>query len=150
MVRPGSERGDDLRRAGRVAQAHREVAQPAFVTDAPDRRAGEALVEVALRPAEEFNHGRSIEPIARLEVRFIGRLRKPIPWADELAVVAAVDPVADERPQLFRDGALVLDREIRDAAARIELVRRDDPLRRADVDAAPASAAMLFARFVRG
>src|SRR6185295_5273739 len=52
------------------------------------------------------------------------------------AVVAAIDAVADQRPQLLGDGALVLDGEIRNAAPRIELVGSADRLRRANIDAA--------------
>src|SRR5438874_13643432 len=106
MIRPGSERAHDLGRAGRIAEAHGEVAQPALVADAPDRRAGEPLVELRLRPAEELHHRRAIKAVARLEIRLVGRLGKSVPWADELAVIAAVDPVADQRPQLHGDGAL--------------------------------------------
>src|SRR5437764_11125615 len=108
MIRPGSERGHDLGRARRIAEAHCQVAQPALVADAPDRRAGEPLVELGLRPAEELEHRGAIEPVARLEIRFIARLREPVPRADELAVVAAVDTITDQRPQLLRDRALVL------------------------------------------
>src|SRR6185295_13052773 len=64
-----------------------------------------------------------------------------VPRTDELAVVAAVHAVADKGAQLLRDRALVLDREVRDAAARIELVGAADRLRRAHVDAALAGAA---------
>jgi hypothetical protein len=45
---------------------------------------------------------------------------------------------------------VVLDREVGDAAARVELVGRDDRARRADVDAALAGAAMLADRRVAG
>ena len=45
--------------------------------------------------------------------------------------------------QLFGNRAAQLDRQIRDAAARVELVRRDDGLRGADVEARPARAAVL-------
>src|SRR5437763_1700882 len=110
MVRPGSQRSDDLRRAGRVAQPDGEVAQPALVADAPDRRARKPFVKLRLCPGEKLDHRGAIEAVARLEIRFSARLRKPVPWADELAVVAAVDAIADQRPQLLRDGALVLDR----------------------------------------
>src|SRR5207302_9319024 len=87
--------------------------------------------------------------MAWLELCFATWLREAVPRADKLAVVAAVDAVADQRPQLFGDRALMLDGEVRDAAACIELVRRDDRLRRTDVDAAAAGTAMLLDRRVR-
>ncbi len=46
-----------------------------------------------------------------------------VPRADGEAVVAAVDAVADSNAELVRDRAGMLDREVRDAAARIELER---------------------------
>src|SRR5690349_318157 len=109
MIRPGAERGHHRWRARRITQAHREVAQPPLVADAPDGRAAQALVEVFLRPREELDQRRAIQAIAHLEVFFRRWLRKAVPRADELAIVAAVDAVADERAQLFRNRALVLD-----------------------------------------
>src|SRR3546814_3743220 len=46
---------------------------------------------------------------------------EPGPGADGEAVVAAVDSVADGFAELVRDGPLMLDRKIGNAAARIEL-----------------------------
>ena len=70
------------------------------------------------------------------------RGRELVPRADELAVVAAVDAVADRGAEFDRDRAVRFDRQVRDAAARVERVRRDDRLRRADVDARAAAAAV--------
>src|SRR5438105_109846 len=148
MVRACTQRSDYFGRGGRVSQAHREVAQPPLVADAPDRRAAKALVELALSPGEELDQRRVVEPVPRLEILFAARLREAVPGAHQLAVVAAVHAVADERPQLFRDGALVLDGEVGDAATRIELVRPADRLRRTHVDAALAGSASIDFLFV--
>src|SRR5688500_13242835 len=146
MVLACTQRADYRRAAGRVAQPDGEVAQPALVADAPDRRAAQPLVELGLAPREQLDQRGLVQPIARFEVLFIAQLRKSIPRTHDLAVVAAVHPVADERAQLLRGGALVLDGEVRDAAPRIELVGRADRLRRADVDAALAAAAVIVLR----
>src|SRR6185503_543998 len=58
-----------------------------------------------------------------------------------LADVAAEDAGAERRPQIARDGAAVLDREIGDAAARVEQVRPDEGAGRAGVEACRACAA---------
>src|SRR4051812_11418842 len=142
MVQTGAQRLHHLGRRRRISQSDREVTQPALVADAPDRRAAQPLLELRLAPGEELDHRRAVEAVTHLEVRLRARLREAVPRADELAVVAAVDPVADQRPQLLRNGALVLDRQIGDAAAGVELVRGDDRLRRADVDAPLARAAV--------
>ena len=75
-----------------------------------------------------------------------GCARELVPRADRQAVVAAIDAVADQRPQRNRDHPLVLDRQIRDAAPRIELVGRRERRGRAGVEAAPAGAAMVGLR----
>ncbi len=59
------------------------------------------------------------------------RARELVPRADREAVVAAVDAVADRGAKLDRDRPRVLDRQVRDAAARVELVRRGEGVRRA-------------------
>ena len=66
----------------------------------------------------------AVQRVARVEVGQRRALRVLVPRADELAVVAAVDAVADQRPQLERDRPVVLDRQVGDAAPRIEPVRR--------------------------
>ena len=80
---------------------------------------------------------------ARQEVGFVGRAREFVPGADREAIVAAIDAVADQRAQLVRDRPLVLDRQIGDAAPRIEPVRGRERGGRAGVETAPAGAAMV-------
>src|SRR6185295_18480580 len=136
MVRPGAQGRQHRSGPRRIPEPDRQVAQPALVADAADRRATQALVELGLRPAKQLYQRGAIEAVPHLEVRLVARLGKAVPGAGELAIVAAVDPVADERAQLDRNGSLVLDRQVRDATPRVELVRPEDRLRRADVDAA--------------
>src|SRR6266849_5189190 len=100
MIRPGTQGRQHRRRARRIAQADREVAQPALVADAPDRRAAQALVEFGLGPAEELDQRRPIEAVTHLEIRLVARLGEAVPWADELAIVAAVNPISDQGSQL--------------------------------------------------
>src|SRR5262245_2475399 len=138
MVRACTEGFDYRRRSGRVAQPHGEVAQPALIADAADRRALQPLVELAFRPAEELDQARAVQSVAGLEIALGARPGEAVPGADELAVVAAVDAVADERPQLLWNRALVVDGEVRDTAASVELVGSADRLRGAHVDAALA------------
>src|SRR5688572_12483658 len=143
IVRPGAQRSQHFRLAGSVAQTYRQVAQPALVADAPDRRAAQTLVELRLGPGEQLDQARRVEAVAHLEVRLCGNAREAVPRADQLAIVAAIDAVANQGPQLDGDGAFVLDGEVRDAASRIELVGGADRPRRTDVDAALAAPAML-------
>src|SRR5437763_15839269 len=111
MVRPGAQRRHYLRAARCVAEPYGQIAQPPLVADAADRRAAQALVELGLGPAEKVQHRRAIEALPRREIFLRRGLREAVPGAHELAVVAAVDAVADQWPQLFRNRALVLDRQ---------------------------------------
>src|SRR5687767_12327937 len=144
MVRSGAQRSDHLRCRRRITQTDGEVAQPALVADAPDRRAAQALVELRFGPRKQLHERGSVQAVPCPEIPFSAELGEAVPRADKLAVVAAVDPVADERAQLLGDRAFVLDREVRDAAPGVELVGAADRLRGTDLDAALTGAAMVL------
>jgi len=86
--------------------------------------------------------------VARQEAGFAGGLGETVPGADVEAFVAAVDPVADKRAQIFRNGALELNGQVGDAAAGVELVGRGDRPGRAGRDAAHARSAVVPLRRV--
>src|SRR5258708_14559982 len=100
MLRVRSQRGHDPRGRGRIAERHRDVAQPPLVTDAPDRRALEAALEFLLGPCEEPGERGRVQSVAHREGRIVGALRVLVPGAYHRAIVAAVDAVAHERTQL--------------------------------------------------
>ena len=102
-------------------------------------RAGHAGVGFSA-PRKQFNQRRLVSPSS--PSRFPVTCAE-IPRAGELAVVAAVGAVADQRPQVLGNGALQLDGEIGDAASRIHRVRRDNGLRRAAVEAGAAGTAVI-------
>src|SRR6478672_8640754 len=106
----------------RIAEPDREIAQPALVADAPDCAALEPLIELLLAPGEQLDQRSPIEAVAHSEIVDAGHLREAIPRAHELAVVAAVDAITEQRPQRLGNAALMLDGQIRDAAARIQSV----------------------------
>ena len=133
MIGPRPQRRDHALAAPGVAQRHRQVAQPARVADAADRRSGMAFVELNLAPREQFDQPRVVQPVPHLEVGQRAHARELVPRTGKLAVVAAVDAVADQRPQLGRDRAGVLDRQVADAAPRVE------PVRSTPFDATPFS-----------
>ena len=92
-------------------------------------------------PAEELDEVRRVEPVPDAEIRLGRDPRELVPGADELAVVASEDPVADRGSQRLGNRAVVLDREVGNAAARIELVGRRDRAGRAGGQAGAAAAA---------
>ena len=91
---------------------------------------------------EEFGEPRARPVHCAAGSRLGAHLRVAVPRAHELAVVAAVDAVADRGAELLGDRAVVLDRQVGDAAARVEPVGRHDRARGADVDAGRAAAAV--------
>jgi hypothetical protein len=74
------------------------------MADAADRAAFGAAQKLFFAPAEQFDQGGAGQPFARVEVGQRAALRELVPGADQLAVVAAVDAVADQRAQVFGDG----------------------------------------------
>ena len=127
----------------RVAESHREIARPALIPDAPDRAAFHPRVELGFGPREQRQQIRIVETVAyTVEILLVRSEHIAIPWTDELAVVATIDAIADQRPQRFRDAAFQFDREIGNAASRIELVGRDDRAGRTNLDALRARAAV--------
>src|SRR5512135_1368580 len=82
------------------------------------------------------------------KIRLDGLVGETVPRTDQLAVVAAIDAVADERAQLDGDAALEFDGEVGDATPRVELIRCSDGLGWADVDAGMAGAAVVLFRRV--
>src|SRR5256885_16422911 len=80
--------------------------------------------------------------MAHLEIRVRGRARELVPRTHQLAVVTAVDAMADRLAQLNRNGAVVLDGEVGDAASRIQPPGGDDRTGGAGRDARLAAAAV--------
>src|ERR1700690_298319 len=87
-----------------------------------------------------------IEAMARREVRLSCRPRKFIPGASELAVVAAINSVADCAAKLDRNRSREFDGQVRNAAACVEPIGRQDRTGRAGGQAGAAAAAVSAAR----
>src|SRR5262249_4814192 len=81
--------------------------------------------------------------------RLVAGWRELVPRAHRQTMVAAEDAVADRGAQLARNRPLVLDGEVRDAAARIEPIGCGKRRRRADVKTSTTSAAVIDLRRVR-
>src|SRR5205809_92582 len=76
-------------------------------------------------------------------------LRELVPRAEELAIVAAEDAIAESAAKPFGNGSGIRDREPGDAATRIEHIGRNDGFCRTDVDAAATAAAVIRRRRIR-
>src|SRR6185437_14390257 len=137
---------DDRGVVVRIAQADGKIAQPARVAYAADRAAFHATRELIRGPGEERHQVGIVETVAHGEIPNARGLGVLVPRTRELAVVAAVDSIADQRAQGFRNAALELDRQVGNAAARVQLVRRDNGTGGAGGYARAAAAAMRAGR----
>ena len=111
----------------------------------PDAAYGAAFGESQKRflgPAEQGHQLLPCQALALVKVRQGAALRELVPGANQLAVVAAINAVAHQRPELQRNGSGVFYGQVGNAAPGIELVRRNDGPRGADIDAGAAGAAV--------
>src|SRR5262245_7778341 len=96
-------------------------------------------------PAPQINETGQVQSGAGLPWRIARGGRRLIVWTDFLADVATIDMGAHEWALRFGNRRAQLDREIRQAASRIEDTRFDQRIRRAGFEAARAAAALLQA-----
>ena len=137
------DRGGAKRAVVRVSDRDHHIAHEALAADALDRAAGEPGPERRVVEAGELGERRSVEVGARRKLRLAPGLSELVPRADGQAVIATIDAVADRGSKLARDRALMLDREIGDAAPRVDPVGRGERLGRTGVEAGAALAAMV-------
>src|SRR5690606_24980131 len=85
-----------------------------------------------------------VQAVTRLEIAFRAGFGEAVPWADQLAIVAAEYPVADQAAQLFGDRALELDGQVGNAPSRIQELRADEGGGRANIQAGLARATVVL------
>ena len=117
------------------------------MADAANRAAFGHAQKRGLVPLHQMHQLRRAQTVALVKVRQGAALRELVPRADQLTVVAAVNAVAHQGAQLQRYRPVVLYGQVGNAATRIQLVRRDDGLRRASADTGIATAAVIADRF---
>ena len=130
-------------RLAAVADGDEDVAHETVAPGALDGGLRECDPKGGIVEPSERREARRVQRLARREGRLGMGARELVPRADGQAVVATIDSVAHGRAQGARDVALVLDGEVGDAAARVDPVGRREGIRRADVEAAAAGAAMV-------
>src|SRR5271169_3339873 len=94
VVAARRERREHLGSRASITERDRDVAQPALVADTMDGAAAHARAELLGAPGEQIRQPRRIESMADAKIRMRGSARKFVPRANELTVVAAIDPIA--------------------------------------------------------
>ncbi len=140
--------GQNTGRGWRIAQRHRDIAQPARVSRAPQGTAFGAFAPFRFGPAEQIHQSGLIQSVPDGKIRLSARAGKLVPGADQLAIVTAENTVAHRGSQFGRDRARCLYGEVADAAARIQRIGCGDRLCRTDVQAGLAAATVIARRCV--
>src|SRR5581483_3512253 len=86
---------------------------------------------------------------ARLERGVRRDWRLVIPRADILADVAPENVATHPCPEVIRHGAALLDRQVGNAAAAVQLIRTNERVRRTGIEAARTTAAAVRRRQIR-
>ena len=125
-----------------ITQAHRDIPQPALVANTPNWRAFGVGQKLVLGPSKKRYKRLGVESVARREVLLRRHLGELIPWTHQLAVIAAEYPIAHRRSVLFGYRCAQLDSEIRNALTCVELIRRDECIGWAYIEAGVTGAAV--------
>ena len=125
-----------------IAQGHGEVAAPARKADAADGAALGVAQKRGLVPGPQLQQRGAAHGGAQLKIRQRAALGVFVPRAGQLAIVAAIDAVAHCSAKFQRYRPVLLDGQVRDAAPRVQPVRRHDGSGGAGLDAGRAFAAM--------
>ena len=123
-----------------ISQGHTNIPEESASLDSLDRRTAKKLAELRVVQGKAFAQGHPNRR-ARREGSFPRGRRETVPRTRVKAIVATINAIADERPQFERDRAFQLDRQVRDATARIEPMRFRDRAGRARGDAALTTSA---------
>src|ERR1700733_8792944 len=131
-----------------ITDRDQNIADEAGAADTFDRALDEQCAERRVIEPRQVGEARRAQFLSRRELHLATGNRKFVPRTYRQTIVATIDAIADRRAQLTRNGALMLDREIGDAAPGIETIRRGEGGRRADIEAGAAIAAMILLRHV--
>ena len=147
MVDALAQRREDRGSVGCVAERDGDVSQPALVAGAADRAAFGALRPFRFGPTRTARRarrrrGRAARAKSPTAVGVANLFHGQKSWQSSQPKIRL--PIGARSCSGI--DAAQLDREIRDAAPRVELIRRDDRLRRADVETSAARAAVLGRR----
>jgi hypothetical protein len=135
-------------RGSDIPQRDADIPQQTAPLNALDRRPAKQGAELLVVEREIIAQLQRSGGWSGGERSLAGRRGEAVPRADVETRVAAVDAVTDQRPELERDRTFQLNREVGNAAPRIEVVRIRDRARRASGDATRARAAARGLRLV--
>src|SRR3954467_7520256 len=99
VLAAAAQSGDDRGVGGCVAERDGDVAQPTFVARAAQRASFRLLSPLGLAPREQLDEIGAVELMAHRKVSDVARACELVPWAEELAIVAAENPIADRGTQ---------------------------------------------------
>lgn len=132
-----------------VSERNCDIAEPSAVSDPADRSSRSRLKKARLVPRHRLQKIKSLQFRSGPQSRKLQGHSELVPGADQLAVVATVNPVADRCAKLLRNRAVMLDREVGNTAPCIEPIGGQDRLGWTNFKTRLAVAAMLPIRALR-
>src|SRR5271170_5950099 len=150
MARTAGKGGYQFGRGRCVAESDGDIAQPSFIADAPNGAAASLLQELGLAPCKQIGELRVIESVPSREILFRCGARKLVPRTYQLAIIAAVDAIADGAAKLNGNRSAELNGQVGNAASSVKTVRCDDGTGRAGGHAGATRAAVRAALAVDG
>ena len=131
---------------GCIAERNGKIPEPSPEADPAQCAAPGPFVEILLGPLHQIGEFGCEQFGSWSELRQRYLPGKFVHWTDQLAIVAAKDPVANGAAELEWNGAPVFDGEIGDTASRVEFVGSYDGTGRTDLDTGLAAATVTRAR----
>src|SRR5450830_653642 len=131
-----------MRSGSGIAETNCHIAQPTLVADTTDGAAFSIAIEILVTPVQQPHQTGTVETVAHIKIGQGRTLGKFVPGAKYLAIIAAIDTIADQAAQFQWNAALEFDCQVRNATPGVELVGRNDGRRRTDIDASTALTAM--------
>lgn len=92
-----------------IAQRNRDIAQPTLMADAANRRTFGFLQKLGFCPIKQLKQSRLIQSMSGFEIVFRAKFGEAVPRTHQLAIVATVNPIAQQGSQLDRDAAMQFD-----------------------------------------
>src|SRR5271170_1157671 len=131
------------RRVPGIADRDQHIAHEPRPADALDRAFRKQGAKTRIIEPGQFGELRRAQRRACRKPCFMSGLREFVPRAHRQAIVAAINAAADQRAQRARDWTLVLDREVGNAAPRVETIGSGKCRCRANIETGLTVTAMI-------
>ena len=132
-----------------IAHGIEHIAHKAVAANALDRTAREERPKSSIVKRRQLRQTRRNKLVTRVIAHLARLNREFVPRTSRKAVITAIDTVSEEWAQLMIHRPMMLNRQIRDTAPCVDLVRRGKGIRRTGIKTGPARPTMVDFRIIR-